>query len=244
MTSGQLKIKPGLSWFPAPRQWHTLLTRLSDGAFKLFVHLCLNADRTTARFGFHQTVLACQLGKSRRSLGVYLRELQANHVCSVTSSPNQHAAGTIQIEAPYWPYEDEPAQTAAGEAEMRQAYVQTIEKYLQAQACVRCRFSALDRQLAQSWFQQGVQLWHIEQAILTACARKYVSWLNGADSPPIGSLRYFKDVVEQVRQTAISSEYWEFNRAQAKRLEQKWLASNGALSSVPEQTFPKQKPKR
>jgi hypothetical protein len=244
MTSGQLTIKPGLSWFPAPREWHTLLARLSDGAFKLFVYLCLNADRTTARVGFRQAALAGAFGKSRRSLGVYLRELQANHVCRVTLSPNQHAAGTIQIEAPYWPYEWEAQPTAASEAAMQEAYVQAIAKYLQARACVRCRFSVLDRQLAEKWFQQGMELWHIEQAILMGCGRKYVSWLNGADSPPIGSLRYFKDVVEEVRQTRVSSEYWEFNQAQVKRLEQKWLASKRVLSTVPEQIVPKQNAER
>lgn len=105
MTSGVLKIKAGIAWFPAPVQWRALMAMISDGAFKLFVYVCLNADRRTARFQFNQTALARELGKSRRSIATYLGELQAHSVCTVTMSANQHAAGGLQIQAPYWPFE-------------------------------------------------------------------------------------------------------------------------------------------
>ncbi len=229
MTSNQLRIKTGAHWFPALMQWRTAMTQLSDGAFKLFVYLCLNADRTTAQLEFRQTTLARTLGKSRRSLITYLQELKHRQICSVNMSSNQHAAGTIQIQALYWPYEWAPQESdSASTAENQDSYVQAIREYLQSRVCVRCRFSALDRQLAQEWFRQGVELWRVEQAVFIACGRKYVSWLNGADFQPIGSLRYFEPVLGEVLQQKVSAEYWDFNRAQLKKLELRWLTSDGS----------------
>lgn len=103
-----LRIKPGLRWFPVGTEWQTLLIQLSDGAFKLFVYLCLNAQQATGQLEFHQTDLARALGKSRRSISAYLQELQGRHVCRVDLGRNQYAGGTIQIDPQYWPYE--PAQ--------------------------------------------------------------------------------------------------------------------------------------
>lgn len=240
MTSGVLKIKAGIAWFPAPVQWRALMAMISDGAFKLFVYVCLNADRRTARFQFNQTALARELGKSRRSIATYLGELQAHSVCTVTMSANQHAAGGLQIQAPYWPFEWDIPQipTTLGAQE---CYVQAIATYLQSQSCVRARFSSLDRELAEQWFRQGVELWHVEQGILMGCGRKYVSWLNGAQSQPIGSLHYFKPTVQEVIEAQKTSprDYWDFNKQQVARLQKRWLAGH-AEESVPAQIFRRQ----
>ena len=241
MTSNQLRIKPGVHWFPAMMQWHTTMNQLSDGAFKLFVYLCLNADRSTAGLEFRQTTLARTLGKSRRSLTSYLTELEHQQICSVSMGSNQYAAGTIQIQAPYWPYEWQPQESDSSRLfENQSSYVQAIQEHLQSRACVRCRFSLLDRQLAQEWFRQGIELWRVEQAILMACGRKYVSWLNGADSPPIGSLRYFEPVLGEILRQEVLAEYWDFNRAQITSLEQKWIASEAGRIIVPAQTLRRQ----
>lgn len=241
MTSNQLRIKPGVHWFPAMMQWHTAMNQLSDGAFKLFVYLCLNAVRSTAGLEFRQTTLARALGKSRRSLTSYLQELEHHQICRVSMSANQYAAGTIQIHASYWPYEWEPQEADPSSlAENQDSYVQAIQEHLQSRACVRCRFSAMDRQLAQEWFRQGIELLRVEQAILIACSRKYVSWLNGADSQAIGSLRYFEPILGEILQQRVSAEYWNFNRAQLTRLEQKWIASEAGRHKMPAQTFRRQ----
>jgi hypothetical protein len=240
MTSGRLKIRPDLAWFPAPYQWRTAINQLSDGAFKLFVYVCLNADRSTCRFDFRQTVLARELKKSRRSIALYLQELQANRICLIRLSANQHAAGNIEIQAPYWPYQWEPQPSVASSSEPHKSYVQTIQTYLYPRACIRCPFSALDRRLAEEWFCRKVPLWQIEHAVLMACGRKYVSWLNGTDSQPIGSLKYFEQVLEEVLNTNTSPEYLEFSKQQVIRLEQKWLASERARSLAPAQSFRRQ----
>jgi len=217
-----MKLKAALVWFPAPMQWNTAIEALSDGAFKLFVYLCLNADRETAQFEFKQTVLARTLGKSRRSLARYLRELQDRQICTVNMSSNQYSEGMIRIQQTYWPYEGTPSAVVQDQ----DSYLHAIKSYLHPRVCVRCRFSNLDRQLAQKWFQAGVKLRTIEQAIILVCSRKYISWLNGGESPPIGSLRYFEQAIKEVLKDTSSPEYWDFTKAQLKRIEQQWVLSH------------------
>jgi hypothetical protein len=237
-STATLRIKPGLRWFPAGAGWETVLIQVSDGAFKLFVYLCLNVQAPTGRLQFHQTDLARALGKSRRSIGAYLQELQNQCVCRVELGRNQYAGGTIQIDPQYWPYVSAEAGVASPSQEQT-CYVRSIETFLQSRSCVRCRFSTIDRQLAEQWFHQGVELRRVEQAILLGCGRKYVSWLNGVDSQPIASLRYFEPVLQEMTRCKPSPEYHEFNRLQIKRLEQRWLyAQNRAKEiQVPAQTL-------
>src|SRR5512135_2091667 len=123
----KMEIKRGFAWFPFPIRCHTAITDLSDGAFKLFVYLCLNADQQTAQLSFRQTVLARMLGKSRRSLAGYLNELQERQICIVQMGSNQHAGGRIQIQEAYWPYEMAPAATTDGSQD---SYLQEIQSYL------------------------------------------------------------------------------------------------------------------
>lgn len=237
-STATLRIKPDLHWFPAGSRWQSILIQLSDGAFKLFVYLCFNAQRTTGQLEFHQTDLARALGKSRRSIGVYLQELQELQVCRVDLGRNQYAGGTIQIDAQYWPYESAESEVAPVRSSQEQtAYVRSIQMFLQSRSCVRCRFSPSDRQLAEQWFHQGVELSRVEQAILLGCGRKYVSWLNGLDSQPIASLRYFEQVLEELTQLKPSSEYYEFNRLQLERIEQRWLSVRNSTIKVPAQTL-------
>jgi hypothetical protein len=49
---------------------------LSDGAFKLYVFLCLRTDRTSARLEIVQASVAKSFAKSRRSVIVYFEELK------------------------------------------------------------------------------------------------------------------------------------------------------------------------
>ena len=50
------------------------MTLLSDGAFKLYVFLCLRADRSSARLEVDQSSVAKSLAKSRRSVIAYFEE--------------------------------------------------------------------------------------------------------------------------------------------------------------------------
>ena len=98
-----LKIKGHTGWFAAAANWQAALQELSDGAFKLFVHISLDAERSTGRLLFRQQDLARALRKSRRSIGTYLQELEQRQVCRVRRSPNQHAPGVLEIAEQYWP---------------------------------------------------------------------------------------------------------------------------------------------
>ena len=50
----RLKIKGDNGWFAAAAGWQAALEKLSDGAFKLFIHISLGAERSTGRFLFRQ----------------------------------------------------------------------------------------------------------------------------------------------------------------------------------------------
>ena len=70
-----MKIKEPSQWFAAKACMLQAAYVLSDGAFKLFVYICLTADRETGRLRVAQGDLARALGKSRGSISSYLDEL-------------------------------------------------------------------------------------------------------------------------------------------------------------------------
>jgi hypothetical protein len=219
----KLRIKRDLSWFPAGQAWNNAVMELSDGAFKVFAYACLNADRSTGLLKFRQTELARILGKSRRSVATYLQELQRQEYCQVRFGSNQYGPGVIEVDSRVWPYEADASEIIP-EDNKRAEYVMDIEKLLQSRACVSCRFSDLDRKLAEEWYEQGVALNLVERAVVTGCGRKYVSWLNGSDLPPIRSLNYFRDILQEICATKAPEEYYEYSKYQVGRLEQKWLS--------------------
>ena len=235
--STRLKIKRGEGWFAADRSWQSASHKLSDGAFKLFVYVSLGAQRSTGRFTFHQGDLGKALNKSRRSIGKYLRELVEKQLCQISLSPNQHATGILQIRDNYWPYERSPGTDVLDSTRSAQKlYVEALEQMLLTRACVSCQYSAADRQLATQWFQQEVPLDDIDQAILLGCGRKYVSWLNGGQGQPIGSLHYFTPVLEEVAASPLSDAYRAFNRWQVWRLEQRWFRTQQDSHTSQEET--------
>ena len=235
--STRLKIKSGDGWFAADRSWQSAAQKLSDGAFKLFVYLSLGAERSTGRFVFRQGDLAKALNKSRRSIGKYLRELEEKQLCRISGSANQHATATLQIRDDYWPYERSPETDVLDSTRSAQKlYVEALEQMLLTRPCVRCRYSAADRQLAAQWFQQEVPLDNIEQAILLGCGRKHVAWLNGGQGQPIGSLHYFSPILEEVAVSPLSDAYRAFNRWQVWRLEQRCLRAQKDPQTSQEET--------
>jgi hypothetical protein len=73
------------------------LTLLSDGAFKIYVYVCLHAGRRTAQLRFRIAELAKATGHSTRSLTSYLEELHIREVSIVYRAANQHELGRIEI---------------------------------------------------------------------------------------------------------------------------------------------------
>lgn len=229
--SGNIRLKRASGWFAAGAEWQRALSLLSDGAFKLFVYLSLKAERPTRRLSFQQRDLAHALGKSRRSIQTYLEELVEKRVCRILSARNQYATGVVEIRPEYWPYVTERSSAGAEPSRDEESYLEAVGKMFLSQPCVRAAYSAADRRLARSWFDAGVSLTLIEQALLLGCDRKYVSWLNGQPSEPIGSLAYFEPLLEEISKFNLSAEYQGFNRYQTERHKQKWLAAMAGASS-------------
>ena len=104
MTGNQgAKLKNPTGWFPAGQEVVRASGVLSDGAFRLYMHLCLTADRSTGRLQVRHADLAKGLRRSRRSVVTYLEELRTLNVCAIRSPVNQHAVGEIEICDAFWP---------------------------------------------------------------------------------------------------------------------------------------------
>ena len=71
------RLKQPTGWFAAGREVSRALPLLSDGAFKLYIHLCLTADRSTGQYKGDHADLAKALDKSRRSVVIYVRNCGA-----------------------------------------------------------------------------------------------------------------------------------------------------------------------
>ena len=81
------KLKASSGWFAAGDSFKHALTMLSDGAFKLFAYVSLEADRATGRYEVTQTELARALGKSRGSSASTLQS--SNEKASVPYVPGK-----------------------------------------------------------------------------------------------------------------------------------------------------------
>jgi prevent-host-death family protein len=148
---------------------------LSDGAFKLYMHLCLTADRSSGQVQADHADLAKALGKSRRSVVVYLEELRRQGVCKTQPARNQHGQGQIKVCEAFWPYERPPAQeTPRSLAD----YTAHIRRLLAGRACVKVSFSPADEKLAAAFFERHVPMEIVEHGILMACTRKYMALLT------------------------------------------------------------------
>ncbi len=53
-----------------------------------------------------------------------------------------------------------------------------VRKLLSRPACIRCRFTAADENLARGLHHRGVFLAQVERAIWLGCARKYATLLS------------------------------------------------------------------
>ena len=151
-------------------------------------------------------------------------EMEKAGICRFQFSHNPRGSGFVEIDAEYWPYL-KPGQDPR--AEECAAFVAEIRKMLQTRACVKSLASTADEILARQWFEAGISLERIEQAILMGCIRKYVSWRNNQTRTLIGSLQYFAPVLEEVRQTKVDPDYWGYLRYRLVRMENQWKLHRG-----------------
>ena len=222
MSSPSLRLKNTRNWFAAGIEVQQALEILSDGAFKVFVYICLNAERKTGILHTTQVDLAKNLKKANGTIRKYLIEMEKIGVSQNHFNNSPVTRGSVQITAAYWPYEREADQPSDDDGSER--YMSEIKALLAGRACVRSSLSLADEALAKQWFHAGVPLDKIDRAILLGCSRKYVSWRNNqAVHGPIMTLRYFEPLLDEIEKQSIDSDYWEFLRVRIRRYEKLWI---------------------
>jgi hypothetical protein len=218
----RLRLKRQSGWFAAGQEVNCALQLLSDVAFKLFVWLCLHAERSRGAVSATPAELGRTLGKNEHDICLALEELERQGVCSVKGE------GAIEIRDRFWPYQRQCESSASNESHH---YVAEVKRLFLQRRCVQSSFTAADEKLAVSLFRRGIPLLQVEHAILLGAARKYSALSQHGQDAPISSLHYFADLFEEVRQQT-SPGYWTYIDRKVKTFEQTW---NAALRAPDEQ---------
>lgn len=174
------KIKEPMGWIAAGDGFRRASRLLSDGAFKLFAHLVLEADCRTGCVQATYKTPAAGLKKSKRAIGTHSAELNDKGVCNVRPGENQYCKTTFEICDSYWPYERE----RHPEACELESYVTASQETFLALGCTTREFGAGDMRTAKDFEKRGVPLEVVEDAMLLGSCRKYSSWLEGRKSEP------------------------------------------------------------
>ena len=221
MSAPRLILKRPTGWFAAGREFAQAIPLLSDGAFTLYVHACLMANRHTGRLDATVDELARAMTRAPNAVATNLDELEARAVCRVTSKGGSRLV--LEIRDRFWPYQrQQPPGRSGAEVE----FLENVRRLFLAPACVQASFSAADEKLALDLYRRGISMERITRAILLGCARKYVAMLNAETRTQITSLQYFADIVEEVKESAIPESYWEPLRSKTARMEQQWQKGN------------------
>lgn len=213
MSAARLILKQPTGWFAAGREVAQALALLSDGGFRLYMHLCLEADRHTGRARIEPAALTRILRKDAASIEAGLDELQHQGVC-------KRQADQVEVCDRFWPYQKQVT-LVAGPPEVE--FLRQARAAFLAPACVRSMFTAADEKLARNLGRSGVALEQLRRAIWLGCARKYVTLLNGQSQLPITSLAYFASLIEEVSQPQIPISYWDHVRRRMEEMEKRWL---------------------
>jgi hypothetical protein len=211
--SSRLILKQPTGWFAAGREVARALALLSDAAFKLYIHLCLEADRYTGRAVIEPTALARIFQRDAASIEASLGELHFNKVC-------ERRGSGVEICDPFWPYQKH---TGATVPDPESEFVRRVRTDFLKPACVSSAFTAADEKLALNHCRHGTTLDQVRHAIWLGCARKYVTMLNGQTPLPITSLAYFTPLIEEVTQPQIPTGYWGHVRRKMEEMEKRWL---------------------
>jgi hypothetical protein len=218
MSAPRLILKQPTGWFAAGREFAQALTLLSDGAFKLYVHTCLRANRHTGCLGATLEELARALGRAQEVIAMDLAELEDRGVCRVSRDGNSDPM--LAICDRFWPYQRQPTADRAQGPEAE--FVQRVRSLFLAPACVQASFAGADEKVAADLHRRGVSLEQVRQAILLGCARKYSAMINTGVRAPITSLQYFSAIIEEVADSVIPGSYWEHLRHKVAEMQRQW----------------------
>ncbi len=216
------RLKRRRGFFAAGTEFARALGVLGDGAFKLFAHVCLEADRATGRLAFERAELASQLGKSRSALGRHLRELVRAGVCELETAPNQHRHSVLAVQAEYWPYQGTGGAGPVPPGPHAAAYVEAVRQAFLGPVCVQAGFGPADERLAAGWHARGVPLATVRHAILLGSVRKSLSLIDRPATQPVPRLRYFEPLLREVQRERFPAAYWQHLEFNLGRCEDYW----------------------
>jgi hypothetical protein len=221
-----MMLKHSSGWFAAGREVRLAATLLSDSAFKLFVWVCLHAERNSGRLPLVVANLARSLHKPEPEIDSCIQELVSAGVCRFLAS------GSIEIQDTFWPYRRDLREANSGDTEV---YVAAIRRLFLRHRCVSSSFSPADEQLAAAWRHRGVPLDRTERAINLGVARKYAALFNNGKGSPITTLSYFENLLDEVDRANVSPDYWQHVRKRAEQFELRWrsLPTAGHRTSAP-----------
>src|ERR1700757_644142 len=148
MSAGtRFQLKQPTGWFAAGQEIACALQLLSDATFKLFVWICLHAERSRGTLAATPAELARALGKKQSDVHVALEELQCQGLCTGSTE------GVIQICDRFWPYQRPCDFTPSQDS---RAYVEKVKGLFLERGCVQSSFTAADEKLALSLYRRRV----------------------------------------------------------------------------------------
>jgi hypothetical protein len=216
-TAAHFHLKRASGWFAAGPEVEAALRLLSDAAFKLFVWLCLYADRGCGAIVATPPELARGLRRSEAEIQANLQELWRQGVCV------RRQDGILEITDRFWPYQRRQEPSAD---DGQRAYISQVKSCFLQRICVRSVFTAADEKLAVRLHRDGVSIVDVEHAILLGSLRKYIAMVNNGGGTPITTLHYFTALFAEVRQE-ISDQYWHYVAHKVRTLEQRLSRSLG-----------------
>ena len=216
-TAARFHLKRASGWFAAGAEVETALRLLSDAGFKLFVWLCLHADRGSGAIAATPPELARGLRRSEAEIQANLQELWRQGVCVGRQD------GILEITDRFWPYQRRQEPFAD---DGQRAYISQVKSCFLQRICVRSVFTAADEKVAAQLHRNGVPIAEVERAILLGSLRKCVALINNGGGTPITTLHYFTALFAEVRQE-VSDQYWHYVACKLRTLEQR-------LSHLPE----------
>ena len=216
-TAPRFHLKRASGWFAAGLQVEAALQLLSDATFKLFVWLCLHADRGRGSMAATTPELARGLQRSEAEIQENLQELRRQGVCV------RRQDGIVEITDHFWPYQRTQEPSADDAARV---YISQVKSCFLQRTCVRSVFTAADEKLAAQLYRDGVSIVDVEHAILLGSIRKYIALLNNGGGSPITTLHYFTALFAEVRQE-VSDQYWLYVAHRVRTLEQRLSRSPG-----------------
>src|SRR3954451_23859681 len=134
----RLQLKQPTGWFAAGREVAEALMLLPDAAFRLYIYICLNADRHTGRLATNPASMARVLTREQAAIEDDLRELARHGVC-------RRRGGVLEICERFWPYH---RQSLKAPDNSPADYVRSAREVFLEPGCVCSAFTPADEKVA------------------------------------------------------------------------------------------------